>query len=209
MNYISYDGEQSSSLIKAIPFGVLPSGASITKTLLLGTSGAAGDRVIDISVQSRSTTSGAASSGSDSPQSPHAAHADTGETLKTLVVPTIEPITFASQVSYKRSSNSHASLADLATYEDDHWDDSNGGEAHIVTTVSCVGPTGIIIESVKLIRQVGPVSVDIQCFSAYDIFCQDGPHGRVVDSILDESEEDFLEGMTFEFRDPLDLLMLL
>lgn len=154
VNYIRYGEEQSSSLIKGIPFGVLASGASITKILHLGTSGAAGDRVIDISVQSRSTASRPLASDSASPQSPHPTHTDTGETLQTLVVSTTEPITFASQVAYKRSPNPQAGLAHLATYEDDFWDDGDGGEAHVVTTVSCVGPTGIIIESAKLIRQV-------------------------------------------------------
>ncbi len=186
---------------------MLQSGASITKTLVLGTSIAAGDRVIDISVQSRSTASRPLASGS--PQSPHPSHADTGETLKTLAVSTIEPITFASQVAYRRSSNLQAGLADLATYEDDYWDDSDGGEAHVVTTVSCVGPTGIIIESVKLIRQVSRSGGERHVVIVLTLyFPQDGPHAKVIDSVLDENEEDFLEGTVTSFEDCFSGLLM-
>lgn len=79
---------------------------------------------------------------------------DLVETLQTLVVPTVEPVSVKVDTSYRRSLKPHAGLADLSAYDAEFWDDASGGEATILTTWTCVGPHGIVVESAKLVREV-------------------------------------------------------
>ena len=81
--------------------------------------------------------------------------ADTGETLRTVVVPTVSPIEAETSVTYSRSRNAQPPLADLETYDHEFWEDGVGGEATVVTSWRCVGPHGLHIESVKMIKDVG------------------------------------------------------
>ena len=53
VNFIDLEGQRSSALIKGVAFGVLQPGDSVRKTLRLTSTGAGGERVLDISVQSR------------------------------------------------------------------------------------------------------------------------------------------------------------
>ncbi|CAL1711378.1 unnamed protein product [Somion occarium] len=168
-NFISVDEERSSSLIKGVEFGVLPPGVNMNKTLYLACSGAVGDRVIDISVQSRSMASVSPTT-PVTPQSPSQV-ADTGETLRTLVVPTVDPITATHHVTYRRSTKPSPGLGDLDTFEGDYWDDA--GEAHVVTTMTSVGPSGIFVEGLKLLRE-------------------DGTYAKVNESTVDQDEDEFL-----------------
>lgn len=149
-NFISLDGQRSNSFIKGVALGVLSPGVNISKTMYLGCSGAVGDRVIDISVQSR-TTNSVEPTTPVSPQSPSVT-VDSGETLRTLVVPTVDPITVTHQVSYRRSTKPSTGLGNLDAFESDYWEDA--GEAHVTTTMACVGPSGVYVESIKLIREV-------------------------------------------------------
>lgn len=149
---ITFGGQQSSSMIKAVTFGVLAKGVNVTKTLMLSIEGATGDRTLDISVQSRTTNIPMPTS-PVSPKSPSLVSlSDITETLRTLLIPTLEPIKFEQTVKYKRSTKPLAGIADLDTFEDDFWDD--GGEAHVSTTMTCAGQSGISVESVKLVREV-------------------------------------------------------
>ncbi|KAF7792767.1 hypothetical protein EIP86_003865 [Pleurotus ostreatoroseus] len=171
---ISYDKESWTNLIKGVSFGVLAPGVSVLKTLYLNSSGAAGDRVIDISIQSRNTADAPAPAISPlSPKSPAVQAADTGETLRTVVVPTVSPIEAETSVMYSRSRNAQPPLADLETYDHEFWEDGVGGEATVVTSWRCVGPHGLHIESVKMIKD-------------------DGPHARVVDFVVETNLEDLL-----------------
>ncbi|KAI0079255.1 hypothetical protein K474DRAFT_1617849 [Panus rudis PR-1116 ss-1] len=174
-NFITFDGQRSSSYIKGAQFGILKPGVSASKTLYLGTLGAVGDRTIDISVQSRAGTS-LSSSSSSSPVSPNAPQSpaipvDSGETLRTLVVPTVEPITTSHSVSYRRSTKPLPGLGELDTFENGYWEDD--GEADVVMTFAAVGPAAMKVERVKLIRE-------------------DGPHAKVLHSLVEDSEGDFI-----------------
>lgn len=72
--------------------------------------------------------------------------------MRTLVVPTVEPITASSSVSYRRSTKPLPGLGNLDTFESEHWEDD--GEAEVVMTFTAVGPAGIKVENVKLVREV-------------------------------------------------------
>ncbi|TCD61939.1 hypothetical protein EIP91_007679 [Steccherinum ochraceum] len=167
---ITFDGQSSTSLIKGVTFGTLAPGVNMSKTLLLSVEGAIGDRTLDISVQSQTTSTTAPPPPVTSPDSPPL-HTDTSETLRTLVIPSVEPIKFEQTVKYRRSTKKAAGLADIATFEDDFWDDA--GEAYVSTVMTCSGQSGISVESVKLVRK-------------------DGPRAKVVDCFIDTDEEDFL-----------------
>ncbi|KAF5372683.1 hypothetical protein D9615_009870 [Tricholomella constricta] len=95
-NTIILGDECSTNFIKGVPFGVLAPGVSAVKTLYLVNTGAPGDRVIDISVQSRSTEAEA------DPAEPEGQ--DLTETLSTLVIPTVDPIKVSQTISFTRRS---------------------------------------------------------------------------------------------------------
>lgn len=122
--------------------------------MYLNSSVAAGDRVIDLSIQSNNLTYTPAPSTPLSPLSPSSAPADTGETLRTLVVPTIAPIIAEDLVKYRRSTAMQPGLAELSTYSDQYWDGAGCGIAIVSTTWTCVAPHGLKVESAKLSRGV-------------------------------------------------------
>ena len=151
---ISDDKENWSNLIKEIPFGVLTPGVSAVKTLYLATSGAACDRIIDISIQSRNTAVESPTASPTTPKSPASRASDTGETLRTLVVPTIVALSVESSVSYTRSRKATPPLAELSTYDDECLEGFIIGDVFITTTWRCLGPHALMVESVKLIPEV-------------------------------------------------------
>lgn len=99
VNTIVLDNERSTGFIKGVSFGVLASGVCALKTLYLVNTGAAGNRMVDISVQSRSLTDSEETDGSLEFQ-------DVTETLQTLIVPTVDPIEISHTVTYTRSLSS-------------------------------------------------------------------------------------------------------
>ncbi|KAG7091150.1 hypothetical protein E1B28_010203 [Marasmius oreades] len=156
VNTIAVDEEQSSGLLKGISLGVLAPGVSAIKTLYLRSTEAAGDRTLDISVQSRSTTSATGTSDSSVAypvDTPQPELLDITETLRTVVVPTVEPLKMTCDVTYRRAIGAQIGLADLNAFEEDFWDDGDGGEATVVSTFQCSGPWGLAIESLVLKRQ--------------------------------------------------------
>ncbi|KAJ7772064.1 Gryzun, putative trafficking through golgi-domain-containing protein [Mycena maculata] len=142
-NVIILEDERSSSLIKGVSFGVLQPGVSVVKTLYLLSSGGAGDRLVDVSIQS--TALGA--------QSENPELQDMTETLQTLVVPTSDAIKVNFGLVYKRALGARAGIADLRTYDHDFWDDGDGGEAIVTTQMECTGPWGLDVTNVKLHRE--------------------------------------------------------
>jgi trafficking protein particle complex subunit 11 len=143
---IVLDDERSAGFIKGVSFGVLASGAHILKTLYLVNTRAAGNRMVDISVQSRSTSSEATDDDLET--------LDVTEILQTLLVPTVNPIEISHGVTHTRSTGEWLGLADLRTFDTDFWDDRCGGEALIDSKMICVGPSEIEIESIRLEREV-------------------------------------------------------
>ncbi|KAJ7030012.1 Gryzun, putative trafficking through golgi-domain-containing protein [Mycena alexandri] len=171
-NAIVLDDERSSSLIKGVDFGVLQPGVSVVKTLHLISSGAAGERMVDVSIQSTAV-------GGHQPENPELQ--DMTETLQTLVVPTSEAIKVNFGVVYKRALAARAGVADLRTYDHDFWDDSDGGEAIVTAQMECAGPWGLEVASVKLHRK-------------------DNEHAKVVEASIDTDNDipsDYLTGDEF------------
>ncbi|OAX31943.1 hypothetical protein K503DRAFT_702885 [Rhizopogon vinicolor AM-OR11-026] len=173
--YIIFDDQRSSGLIKGIRFDIIAPGVSATKTLYLVGSGAPGDRMIDVSIQSTSVQ--AATKDDDNAECPRSstssAHAavDTCEKLQTIVIPMSRALSVTYNVAYKRSKNAMPPLADLSTVEDDVWDDSYGGVAIVAARIECSAPCALLIESLKLRRQ-------------------DNSLAKVLDSSSDEGSDD-------------------
>lgn len=124
------------------------------RILYLNSGVAAGDRIIDLSIQSHNTAYSLASDSPQTPSSPASNNTDIGETLRTLVVPTVDPITADYSVKYRRSTSEQPGLAQLDTYDAEFWDESAGGVAIVNTTWTCTGPHGIKVENAKLARGV-------------------------------------------------------
>jgi trafficking protein particle complex subunit 11 len=150
VNHITIDDKQSSGLIKGVNLGTLGAGEKVAKTICLTSTGGAGDRSLDLSFQS--------SSSSDSPPSETEQAAEATELLQSLVVPTVHPFKTEQKISYRRTSKATRGTLDLATFEGDFWDDSDGGEAVITTSISCTGPWGTKVEGFKLVRKVRTIS---------------------------------------------------
>lgn len=169
--YIIFDDQRSSGLIKGIRLGTIAPGVSATKTLYLVGSGAPGDRMLDISIQSTSVQPGSTSKGDDDAEprssSSLSAHAavDSCEKLQTIVIPTSGALTATYDVVYRRSKNAMPALADLSTVEDDFWDDSYGGVAVVTTRIECSAPCGLVVENLKLHRQDNPLAKVLDCSS--------------------------------------------
>jgi hypothetical protein len=154
VNYITLDENKSTGLIKGAKFGVIQPGVSVVKTLYLLSSGSAADRTLDISIQSRSTTSRTSPTIPVTPNSSGVVMRDANETLQTLVIPTVQAIKMDYSVTYRRSLLPQMAISDLRTFGSDYWDDTIGGEAFITSTLRCVGPWGLKFESIKLQRKV-------------------------------------------------------
>ncbi len=142
-NSIIIDGESSSSFIKGVPFGTLSPGENCVKVLHLTSTGGAGDRILDISLQSRSKKSF-----NGEPIE------DVSEVLKTVVVPTVAALSITHDIVYRRSLKDRMGLADLRAFDEDFWDDGQGGEAEVNLMIECAGPWSILMEKLTLQRQV-------------------------------------------------------
>ena len=163
MNWIVVEDNRSSSLIKGIQLGVLAPGVTIVKTLHLFNTGASGDRMIDISIQSRTVIAGKHESDHagdleddeddedfDGETSSH----DSMEHLHMIVIPTTNPFKLSHSVVYRHALDSWPGLANLETFDQTFWDYRRGGQALVTATLSCVGPSSLNIESLRLERQV-------------------------------------------------------
>ncbi|KZP28516.1 hypothetical protein FIBSPDRAFT_917686 [Athelia psychrophila] len=172
VNHIVFGGERSTGLIKGVSFGTIASGVTALKTLNLINTGAAGDRTLDISIQSRAISNVAAPDTPPSSPDSTDAHeiADTSEALQTLIIPTVSPIAVSYSVAYRRALTQPHRLAHLNTFGNDYWDDSQGGEALITSRLEVVGPWSLEVQSIKLMRK-------------------DGVHARVIDSALDQETD--------------------
>jgi len=155
VNRITLDGEESTSLIRGVRFGVLDPGAETVKTLYLLNTGAVGDRTLDVSIRSQSVTQLPLSPKTPDSATPH----DTNETLQTLVIPATQAIKISSNVTYQRSLRPQAGLVDLRTYGNDLWEDRVSGEATITSTFRCTSSCGLRLESIQLENQVRYIRV--------------------------------------------------
>ncbi|KAG6866197.1 hypothetical protein C0991_007222 [Blastosporella zonata] len=155
VNTIILGDERSSNFIKGVPFGVLAPGENAVKTLYLISSGAPGDRVVDISVQSRAPNS------VPDPAAPELD--DMTETTKMLVVSTVDPLKIVQTISYRRGLDSWPGLADLNTFDGERWNPIMTSEALVHSVIKCTGPSSLQVESVTLERQESERVKFIEC----------------------------------------------
>ncbi|KAF8119758.1 Gryzun, putative trafficking through golgi-domain-containing protein [Boletus edulis] len=159
VQFLTFDGQKSSGLIKGVQFGMVQPGVSVVKTMVLVNSGAPGDRTIDISVQSRTTTGPVPSQSRSPARSPSPSPSETldasqdydmGEVLRTLLIPTSSVFVVHQDVAYQRSLRPPPALTDLFVLEDPHGEARAGGEAVVTTVVECAAPCGVELEKVAL-----------------------------------------------------------
>lgn len=143
VNTIILGEESSTSLIKGVAFGTVKPGQKVQLTLYLLPMGSAGERTIDISIQSR-----AVSSEQTNPQ----LFADTNETLRTLTIPTSRPLHTSINSSYRRLSGPMPSLLDFNSFEPGSFEVEQ--EASITMHILNPGPYDLEIQSVKLLPKV-------------------------------------------------------
>jgi hypothetical protein len=149
------DDEKSSSLVKGIHLGALAPGTSVNKTMHLFNTGAGGDRMVDVSIQtSAAVAKDASQEGVIEQSDDEPSNADTMEHLKMLVIPTVSPIHIKQSVEFRHAEGTWAGQADLQTFEASFWDNRNGGEAMVTSTMTCGGPWGLRIESLTLEKMV-------------------------------------------------------
>ena len=150
VNVIRIDDEHSQSLIKGVTLGTIMPGETASKTLYLKNTGGVGDRVLDISVQSCSPVA-----------------QDTSEVLRTVSVPTAAPMKVEYDVKYVHARGPLPGLTDLRTYESNYWDDGEGGEALVKARMACMGPWGVSVETVRLVRKVSFLR-SVVCYGSID-----------------------------------------
>lgn len=160
VNRIIIGEQQSTGLIKGVSLGILAPGETASKTLLLASTGTNGDRMVDISVQSRTAPLSSPISRPGSPSGPDAletSSTENNEILQTLEIPIIAPFIFKQQMVYMRKDGALNALSDLTTFDKEFWDDSQGGRVVVSSTLECVdcaGAAGIVIESIELVKEV-------------------------------------------------------
>ncbi|PPQ63022.1 hypothetical protein CVT24_005968 [Panaeolus cyanescens] len=212
VNWIEIDGERSSGLIRGIFLGALAPGEKITKTIHLFNTGAAGDRSIDVSIQTRATSATSKETPPSDSETEDAAEQedkeqeadhDTMEHLKMITVPTRAALVCNPIVQYNRSLESSSSLANLNTFDDTFWDGACGGEAMVAMKLQCTVPAGagLRLESVSLERANHERAKVLECSA--DEVDEDVYPGEFIEgdevceltriSFAGEDEEDFPE----------------
>jgi len=150
------DGEKSSSLIKGIQLGVVAPGVSTIKTVHLFNTGAGGDRMVDVSIQTKTVSS---ESQDNEAWEDGGEDGDAMEHLNLLVVPTVNPIEVTHGILYRRTLDPWAGLANLATFEDSYSDNRRGSEATVTLTMSCVGRWGLLIENIEFEKKASVIFI--------------------------------------------------
>lgn len=72
------------------------------------------------------------------------------------MIPVSEAMKLTYDVKYMSAGTEKnmAGLMDLNAYEDDYWDDRDGGIACVGAKLECVGPWSLSVEKVRLVRKV-------------------------------------------------------
>ncbi|KAG8957730.1 hypothetical protein FRC03_009851 [Tulasnella sp. 419] len=145
VNRILFEDQESTSLIKGLSFGTVAPGQIVTKTMFLVSSGTPGNRILDISIQSKAICK--SPSFPTSTLSPHDSPAsDTSETLETLMVPVKQPITSHTETAYHRLAGPLRSLLDLTLF--DHGVFNPSVQAITTTKIGNDGPWDLEIGKV-------------------------------------------------------------
>jgi hypothetical protein len=147
VNAIVIDDEQSSGLIKGIEFGTVHPGETSMKVLYLSMSGAAGPRIIDISIQSRVDTEGIIQGDS--------------EVLKTVTVQGLLAFSWETDVTYSHPVDSPAPWLDLSQIDAERH--RVEAEAVVAVKLKLESPWDLSIQSIRLIEKV--------CRLFHNFFC--------------------------------------
>jgi trafficking protein particle complex subunit 11 len=138
VNTIAIEDERSSGLIKGIEFGTIHPGEASTKLLYLSMSGAAGPRIIDISIQSRVDTGGITQNDS--------------EILKTVTVQSVLPFSWETDVTYFHPVESPAPWLDLSQIDAERH--RVAAEALMAVKLKLEAPWDIFVQSIRLVEKV-------------------------------------------------------
>lgn len=142
VNEMTMEDVTSTSLIKGISFGTLKPGETSRRTLFLLSSGSAGERVLDFSIQSQSSSSITLPEGAQ----------NIDETLHTLVVNAVMPLALVAEQTYSREANPSPGLLDLRRFDPTFFHRSYSSVTS--AEVESCGPWEIAIESIKLLPKV-------------------------------------------------------
>jgi trafficking protein particle complex subunit 11 len=141
VNYISIDDERSTSLVRAVSFGTVEPGCSVTRTVTLA-SGGPGKRVLDFSIQSRVT---------DVPS----AAGEENETLITVSVDTLEPFRQDTYITYSQPRENLPVFPEVTSF--DNWDNYTA-EAMVSLTLDCVADCKLeIIKFINIVSLSRPL----------------------------------------------------
>ncbi|KAF8308283.1 hypothetical protein DL93DRAFT_2220330 [Clavulina sp. PMI_390] len=138
VNEMTMNDTTSTSLIKGISFGRLKPGENARQTLFLLSSGSAGDRVLDFSIQSQAISSEELPEGVE----------NINETLHTLVVKTAAPLKLSVEPVYSRIAKSDPGLFDMRRFDEEFFHPRY--KLEMAVEVESCGPWETIIESLQL-----------------------------------------------------------
>ena len=132
------EDERSSGLIKGIEFGTIHPGETSIKVLYLSMSGAAGPRIIDISIQSRVDTEEITQNDS--------------EILKTVTVQGLLPFSWETDVTYFHPVDNPAPWLDLSQIDAERH--RIEAEALMAIKLKLESPWELFVQSIRLIEKV-------------------------------------------------------
>ncbi|KAH8827913.1 Gryzun, putative trafficking through golgi-domain-containing protein [Flagelloscypha sp. PMI_526] len=141
-------GQTSSGLVQDVSLAQLESFTLLSK-------GAAGDRILDIAVQTRpaSFDPDPDADEEEKDEAQHRADEHTTETVKTVVIPVVDPLKAAFEVAYAGMRGQQSCPSDLALFEGQSWSNADGTEVTIGTQLEFSGPWVVDVHEIKLVLQ--------------------------------------------------------
>ncbi len=143
VNKITFGDQESNALIKGVSFGVVSPGQSVKQHMYLASAGSAGERVLDVSVQTKLVASSSSST---------SATAEANETLRTIAIPVVYAFSGTSSVAYHRSPGQLAEHLDLTIYDKEHFTPQT--RAIMTTQITCGSKWDIEIADVAWVSKV-------------------------------------------------------
>lgn len=141
VNRITLEGEESNALIKGVSFGTLQSGGIISKTLYLSSSGSPGNRVLDLSIRTKTV---------HAKETTH--QEESCEILQTISILVVRPFVCTSSVAYHRSLGPLRPPMDLALYDRGEFDPWT--KATVMTEISNAGNWNIEVGGISWASKV-------------------------------------------------------
>ncbi|SCV68679.1 BQ2448_800 [Microbotryum intermedium] len=156
-NRILVDEESSLSFIKGISLGTIAPNGRLRKTVHLDCVGAAGDRLLDLSVRSIASSLNATPSVAEVPGAPENGSMEPApsssnftELLRSIAISAVDPVHSAFQVLFHQKRKALKPLLDLAP--PDEWNAAS--DVTVVGTLHAAGPWDLKVTSLKLVSEV-------------------------------------------------------